>query len=508
MARKPAVDSDQAAAMSPSRGEVGRKVVMEKRERMAPSSPTMTRRGDMVHVEHFYPTGHASDSALKVEKVAPAEVRVGVDYEYEIIVTNLLETPVAMVELTDALVLNFDMVQTIPEATRNAMGEMVWDLGTMEGGESKSVRVMGKAKAEGEVTHCARVTYQQLICLTSMAVEPALQLVKTAPNMVLICDPIPIRLVVTNTGTGMARNVVVEDNLPDGLVTENGETRVMLRAGDLDEGQSREFMMKAKATRTGTFENMAVAKADGDLTANARTSTVVKQPVLAITKTGTPKAFAGRNLEYTITVANRGDAAAENLMIQDMLPDGVTLVEASPTPQVRGKTLSWRLASLPANQEVKMMVKVKATTIGRQVNSVMAQADCATAVRAQMVSEVDGIPASLLEVIDLDDPIEVGKNETYEITVTNQGSAPGTNIRIVCTLPPELEYVSGTGVTSATSTGNTIVFRPLDRLNPKEKAVWRVVAKAVRVGSVRFKVSMTSDFLTVPVQETEATNLY
>jgi len=38
--------------------------------------------------------------------------------------------------------------------------------------------------------------------------------------------------------------------------------------------------------------------------------------------------------------------------------------------------------------------------------------------------------------------------------------------------------------------------------------VYTILAKAVKVGDVRFKVSLTSDMLKTPVEETESTTLY
>ena len=53
-----------------------------------------------------------------------------------------------------------------------------------------------------------------------------------------------------------------------------------------------------------------------------------------------------------------------------------------------------------------------------------------------------------------------------------------------------------------------MVFQPLATLAPKAKATWRVKVKSVGGGDVRFRVSMTSDQLGRPVEETEATNFY
>jgi uncharacterized repeat protein (TIGR01451 family) len=145
---------------------------------------------------------------------------------------------------------------------------------------------------------------------------------------------------------------------------------------------------------------------------------------------------------------------------------------------------------------------------GTITNYVTAAATCAEGVRASVKTSVAGIPAVLLEVIDIDDPVEIGGQTTYVITATNQGSSPGTNISIVCTLEENEQYVSSSGATRGTLADDTVTFTPLRSLAPKAKATWRVVVKAVKAGDVRFKVTMNTDQITRPVQETEATHLY
>jgi uncharacterized repeat protein (TIGR01451 family) len=113
-----------------------------------------------------------------------------------------------------------------------------------------------------------------------------------------------------------------------------------------------------------------------------------------------------------------------------------------------------------------------------------------------------------LEVVDVSDPIEVGADETYIITVTNQGTADDNNIRIVCTLPDEEDFVAAQGPAKFKVEAKTVAFEPLPSLAPKDKAVYRVVVKGTKAADVRFKTSLTSDMLTSPVEETESTHIY
>jgi len=98
----------------------------------------------------------------------------------------------------------------------------------------------------------------------------------------------------------------------------------------------------------------------------------------------------------------------------------------------------------------------------------------------------------------------------YTVTVTNQGSSVGTNIRVECTLPNEEEFVSVDGPIPAPATvdGKVIRFAPLPSLAPKDRASWHVRVRGVGEGDVRFRTTMISDQMTSVVEETESTNIY
>ena len=121
---------------------------------------------------------------------------------------------------------------------------------------------------------------------------------------------------------------------------------------------------------------------------------------------------------------------------------------------------------------------------------------------------IRGIPAILLEMVDDPDPIELGKTTTYTITVTNQGTAIDSNIKVVCTMEDTMGYESNSGATKGSVDGMTVTFEPLVSLAPKEKAQWKVVVKALKEGDVRFKVAINSDATTRPVEKSESTHFY
>ena len=64
------------------------------------------------------------------------------------------------------------------------------------------------------------------------------------------------------------------------------------------------------------------------------------------------------------------------------------------------------------------------------------------------------------------------------------------------------------GPTRATVAGQNVTFAPLASLAPKAKATYSLTVKGTRPGDVRFRVDLTSDQMTSPAMETEATHIY
>ncbi|MDD5459331.1 MAG: hypothetical protein PHF37_08060 [Phycisphaerae bacterium] len=455
-------------------------------------------------VRHYPCDGCA---VVKLDKQMPVEIAMNTKFDYTIKVTNPTDGMLSDVVVTENLPDNFKLADTDPKAKLDG-GKLTFEIGMLGPDQTKVITISGMAMNTNCLKSCATVTYLMPTCASVKVVQPALKLVKTAPAQVLLCEPIPVKFVVTNTGSGSAGEVKIEDSLPVGLKTADGKSSIMINAGTLAAGQSKEFTATLKAAKTGKYENKAVASSSTGLKAEASTMTEVRQPVLEIGKSGPEKEYLGRTLTYQIKVANKGDTAATDTVITDAIPSGVTAVKASDGAKVSGSTVTWNIGTLAAGSIKTVSVSYVSASAGVVSNTAKATAACAEGVSASAKTTISGIAAVLLEVVDISDPIAVGNNETYVITATNQGSAPDTNIRIICTLEDSQQYVSSSGATKGSVAGNTVTFEPLSTLAPKAQATWRLVVKAVKSGDVRFTAVMNTDQLTRPVQETEATNQY
>ncbi|GAB62104.1 MAG: DUF11 domain-containing protein [Candidatus Jettenia sp.] len=458
-----------------------------------------------------FTAGNKSHGVIFIEKHVPSEVRAGQLFNYSINVTNVTDMNIKDVELIETISHKFKVENSIPKMKDNIReGAAQWFVGNLGPRETKVIRITGIAMETGEIPFCTDIAYKlPPFCVTTTAVEPKLNLTRRMPSEVMMCDTIPVTFVVSNTGTGVARDIQIKETLPPGLSTVTGETNVIQEIGALRAGESREVSLTLKPGKTGRYTNTATATAEGGLSAKSNAATVsVRKPVLAITKTGPDKRFIGRKITYDIVASNKGDGPAVSTSIEDIIPDETSFVSASDRGSLTGKNVSWNLGTLQPQESKKVSVTLRAESKGRVINRAMVKAVCAEPVSASAITEILGIPAILLEVVDTLDPIEVNETEAYIITVTNQGSDVSTNIKITCTLEDSMQYVSSTGPTRGIVEGKEVSFGPLPTLAPKAQASWKVIIKALNPGDVRFKVSMIEDCLARPVEETEATNFY
>jgi hypothetical protein len=200
-------------------------------------------------------------------------------------------------------------------------------------------------------------------------------------------------------------------------------------------------------------------------------------------------------VKVCLTVKNTGDAPDELVTVKLSVPTGAVFTRSNRETNAAARRVVWNISNLAPGSNKRLC------------------ADSASGVVAQLVetwcaTRVSGIPAVLFEVIDIDDPIEVGQQDIYELSVINQGSTTLTNVKIVCTLEPSQQYVSCTGATTAQSQENVITLTPLATLSPKDTAKWQIVVKSIASGDVRFTAELASDQFQRPIKETEATRQY
>ena len=455
------------------------------------------------------PTGRVATSAVLVERGTPRMVPVGQPYRYEIRVTNLTGETLEDVAVTEYLGSDASLGGAEPEGTAELDGGVRWTLGALAPKETRTIRVTAVPGATGTLRNRCEVDYRALAYGDTTVVEPKISLDRTVAGEGLVGEPLEVRYTVHNPGTGTAREVVVTDDLPEGLATVDGSTVVRLGVGDLPPGSTREYAVKVKGSATGAYILRASASAAGGLRAETEPATMeVRRAVLAADIAGPAEWMVDRDAAYSIRVSNTGEGTAPAAVVTLELPPGFDFVSADEGGVQEVTALLWRLGDVPGGAERTLQVRLKAGAAGTQAATVTASARYTEPATAQVATRIVGVPALLLEVGDGTDPIGVGGEVAYTITVVNQGSAADEGVVVFCELEDTMEFVSAQGATEGAAKDGTVAFAPLPSLAPGEQAVWTIVVKAARAGDVRFKAKLTSKKLERPVEETESTRFF
>ncbi|MBO0697007.1 MAG: DUF11 domain-containing protein, partial [Zavarzinella sp.] len=172
------------------------------------------------------------------------------------------------------------------------------------------------------------------------------------------------------------------------------------------------------------------------------------------------------------------------------------------------KTVRWSVGEVGPGQGKELKFELVAIGTGDHAHTVVAVG--ARGVRAEKAigTKVEGLSALSMQVSDTDDPVEVGGQTTYEVRVTNTGSKDETDVKLVCTIPPQMKFKSAKGPGRFEVVGNEVVFEPVKSLAPKADIAFQVTVTAQAKGDARFKATLTAGGLSEPVIKQESTRVY
>ncbi|HEX5137208.1 MAG TPA: hypothetical protein VFY93_09560 [Planctomycetota bacterium] len=466
----------------------------------------------MTWIAQALPSGKTSTSAILVERGTPTQVPLGKPFDYEIRVTNLAEHDLCDIVVDEELAPSVTLNHAEPAPAATEGRKVRWDVGTLAKGATASIKVNATPGATGDVSNRCEVRYRALVGGTVMVVEPKLAIVSEIEPLSLVNEPVGVRFKVTNPGTGSASGVVISGELPKGVTTLDGQSAVKIDVGNLPAGASRDFVVQVKGTEPGAHALKAVATSEDGLSAETgETKLEVRRAKLEIQVATPADWLLDRALACTLKVRNAGDGDARNAQVEVTLAEGIAYVGASEAVQASAGAIRWDLGTLAAGQERALELKVSASKPIEVELGAKVSADYAEAAAATAKTRFQGVAALSLEVVDNEDPIAVGSEVTYTITVRNQGSAPARNVRVECASEDGMALVGADGATKREGSGEpakSFAFVSLDALAPGQTATWWVKVKAEKAGDVRFRASVTSGDMERPVGETEATKFY
>jgi uncharacterized repeat protein (TIGR01451 family) len=437
----------------------------------------------------------------------PAEAAAGKELEYRICVENCSQASAHHVLVRNPLPANARFVRATPEPAVQAP-ELLWRLGTLEAGAKREILLVLAPSGSADVTNCARVQFEHGECVTTKVAHPKLSVEKNGPTQAVLADTLNYRLTFTNTGGVELTNLLVADILPPGLEHSSRKDRLSWIIGTLAPGQSQTVEYQVVARRVGLLCNKIIATAAGGLREEKESCVTVGERKLDLVLTGPERRYVNLPATYQLTVRNPGTLPLTQVVIHNPLPAQTTFVGASGGGQLVGGQVQWVIGTLPPAESRTVEVRLRALTPGRICNQATASTNGGLMKQAEVCTDFTGASALTLEVEHTTDPVEVGQETSYNITVRNTGTDPVTRVQIVATVPEQMAVVRAAGASDNRKEGPKITYDPLT-LPAGGQALFRIDVKAERPGDVRFKVELTADQLTAgPVLQEESTTIF
>jgi uncharacterized repeat protein (TIGR01451 family) len=409
-----------------------------------------------------------------------------------------------------------------PPSRADEKGGLVFDLPPVSGKAKQLVTLQVRPARLGSVTVTAEaVTGDGLQANTSAATRVEngrLQMVLESPPVSLAGERIPARVSVTNAGAAPVENVSVWAQFDAGLTSENGRSPVELTGGSIAPGQTKTFDLPLTAKAAGRYGLRATATGDGNLTASAApVSGEVRRAELAVALSGPKLAYLNQEVDWTLTVSNRGDSAVSSVVVRATLPPELK-VTAADGGEVGAGSVEWKLDSLKAGEQKSFALSGEAVQLAAQAGvSVVVLGDAVSngatvgapvEGKAEAALAVIGAPALALQLTPPPGTVAAGKRVRYTVRVTNQGTVSAQKIDVTCFASPELKPVSGTGagVGRIDGTGR-IAFPTVEELQPGQSVSFAVDAEATKAGDARFRAEVSAPNLKSALKEEQSTRV-
>ncbi|UCC84845.1 MAG: DUF11 domain-containing protein, partial [Gemmatimonadota bacterium] len=169
---------------------------------------------------------------------------------------------------------------------------------------------------------------------------------------------------------------------------------------------------------------------------------------LEVLKSGPANVTALDTITYLITTTNNGIEDADQVVVTDSLPSGVTFVSASRSASESGGEVTWpAIATLSNGSSVTDTVIVVAPASGPLENVAKVSS---TTIDPDSANNRSTLSTSVTEQADLNvtktGPANVlaGDTVTFVITTANGGPSNATNVTVTDTLPSGVTFVSAT----------------------------------------------------------------
>ncbi|MBX3420245.1 MAG: DUF11 domain-containing protein [Pirellulaceae bacterium] len=453
----------------------------------------------------------SQNPVMQIQKRAPEETQVGKRASLVITVRNAGNATAHEVTVVDRVPRGARLIESSPPVSPTPDGTLVWQLGEMASGDERTINLQIVPEIEGEVGSVASVHFAAQASVRTVVTAPKLELQIESIGPVIIGQSQQVVVLLRNMGTGVARGIRMEADVPGQLRHESGEAQLEAVVGDLRPNETRRMTLSVAAVQPGQAPFVVRAVNDDGVQADHSLTVDVRAPQLAATIAGPALRYLERQANYQVVVTNTGTAIARNLDFVVHLPVGLKFVsvdipQASYHPQSHSITLG--LAELDAGQAAPFTLTVLPVQLGQQVVRFNATGDLNISAEAKAQVTVSGLAELSFTIGQDNGTVEVGATTTYAVQVTNIGNQPDKNVQLQVQLPEGTKLLQVDAPVEYRVEPNRITFAPVAEMRNRDVKTFRFQVQHNRAGNQVVRSQLTSENWPVAVVKEEGTLVY
>ena len=398
-------------------------------------------------------------------------------------------------------------------ASKGVYDEGVWRICCLAVGDVETLEIICRIAKTGFINNIAAifgeqhdpdVTNNKDNKSVSVPKSADIEVTKTVNNTNPIFGEVVMWMIaVKNNGPDVGTNVMVFDELPDGVkfidynATKGSYSNNVWDIGDLANGETQHLNIICAVESLDEIVNFVEANCseyDWNKSNNFDEEKLNAEPVcdLAIVKlSSVDNANYGDLIKWKLIVSNNGPNNATGVVVEDILPFGAVLIDCDGDYD----GLHWEVGDLASGQVKELEITCKVDSTGEIINYANVYGN---EYDPDLTNNNDNATIFVNPASDLAITKKASKNSyvvgdiiEYTIEVVNNGPDRTTNVKVTEILDDLLILKS-----YKVSMGNFDMLNQLwtiDSLDVGQKAILHIWALAMGEGIIRNEVSVTSD---------------
>jgi uncharacterized repeat protein (TIGR01451 family) len=264
---------------------------------------------------------------------------------------------------------------------------------------------------------------------------PRLSIEKKAQQQAVLGQPLIYEIVVKNTGSVDAHNVIIEDRIPKGAElkgtspqAELSGRRLIWNQPLLKPNEEKKISIKVIPTQEGSIGSVARVYFATEVTAEI----VVSAPQLEFTVKAPREVKVGQRFDLVYVLKNVGKVDATNIVVRDIVPDELK--------NDTGVDIECPLGTLAPDDVREIVLPVTAQRTGSVTNKAILTAD--TGIKKTLESPIEIVGEVLVLTRTGQNRLYVERPAIFTNNIRNDGNQRAERVKVSEVVPAGMQFAS------------------------------------------------------------------